>query len=97
MQLTLDLRSIGDLDERRIVTRDFLAGAPVRPWTPAVFELQGGLTASGTHPRLVTPIPAVKDAAGHFLPEVQVLAVSLDPEFFGWASLGDVDEIRMEI
>lgn len=52
MQSPIDLTAITDVEDRRVVVRDLLAGANVRPWTGATVHLEDGRSFKGRHPEL---------------------------------------------
>ena len=74
MQTFIDLSNVADLEERRILVRDRLAGGNVRPWTQATVHLRDGRSFDGTCPELAWLIgePLI-DANGDYLPDLQFL------------------------
>jgi hypothetical protein len=96
MQTLIDLSNIDDLEDRRVLVRDRLASANVRPWTPAIVRLTDGHSVAGTSPELAWLIgePLI-DATGDYLPDLQFLRLVVGP---GWelrTSLRDVSAIEV--
>lgn len=73
MQTLIDLSHVADLEERRVLVRDRLAGGNVRPWTQATVHLRDSRSFVGTCPELAWLIgePLI-DANGDYPPRPPV-------------------------
>ena len=96
MQTLIDLSNIDDLEDRRVVVRDRLASANVRPWTQATVRLADGHSFAGTRPELAWLIgePLI-DAHGDYLPDLQFLRLVVGPGRELQTSLRDVNAIEL--
>ena len=96
MQTFIDLSNVADLEERRVLVRDGLACANVRPWTQATVHLRDGRSFDGTCPELAWLIgePLI-GANGDYLPDLQFLRLVVGSGRELQTSLRDVRAIEV--
>jgi hypothetical protein len=96
MQSPIDLTTITDVEDRRVVVRDLFAGANVGPWTGATVHLEGGRSFKGHHPQLCWWLgePLI-DEDGDYLPDLQLLRLKVGPSHALQTSLRDVRAIEL--
>ena len=96
MQTLIDLSNVASLEDRRVLVRDRLASANVRPWTPATVRLADGRSVAGTRPELAWLIgETLIDAHGDFLEDLQFLRLVVGPGQLLQTSLRDVSAIEL--
>ncbi len=95
MQTLIDLSNVADLEDRRVLVRDRLASASVRPWTQATVLLSDGRSIDGTCPELAWLVgEPLTDANGAYLEDLQFLRLVVAPSRQLRTSLRDVDRDR---
>lgn len=96
MPTLIDLSNIAGLEDRRVLVRDRLASANVRPWTQATVHLADGRSVDGTCPELAWLVgdPLI-DANGDYLGDLQLLRVVVGPRGLLRTSLRDVSAIEL--